>query len=349
MKATMNSRDRVLTALAHQQPDRVPLDFWAEAPVWHTLLNHTGAQTKRELLEFLQIDLRWADHHYTGPGAYAPGGESFENMWGERFLRQPDGTFLANGGALQDATRFDQIEAHHWPQPDWVSHRHLKEQLRRDQDYAILYGYADIWQRMAMVRGLEEMFFDMLERPDWVDYMTGRLTAFYYNDWIRAWESSRGRIDIFFLISDLGSQRGPLISLEHFRRFVKPQIVTMARLAHAFGAKLLFHSCGSVHAFIPDLIEAGVDILNPIQTRCTGMHPLQLKHEFGRQIAFHGGMDVQHLLPHGTSEEVRTATRDLIDTMNEGGGYILCPSHTLLPDIPIENIIQMYKTAQSAS
>ncbi|RJP20430.1 MAG: hypothetical protein C4527_24970 [Candidatus Omnitrophota bacterium] len=341
----MQNRERVLTAIHHQVPDRLPLDFWAEPPVWNRLLHDLGCATKRELLERLHIDLRWCDHKYRGPDPYIAGDLLYENMWGERFRLQSDGVYVASGGALEHCASFQELENHHWPSNDWVSHVHLQQQLRRDQEYAILYGYADIWQRMAMVRGLDNMFLDMIERPDWAHYMTGKLTDFYREDWTRAMEATNGRIDIFFLISDLGTQNGPMISVELFRTFIKPRIREMAELVHSFGKKLLFHSCGSVRMFIDDFIDAGVDILNPIQPLCRGMSPRELKDEFGARLCFHGGVDVQDLLPHGSPEQVRAAIRELINTMHPDGGFILCPSHTLMPDIPTENILAMYNEA----
>jgi uroporphyrinogen decarboxylase len=341
----MTSRERVLSAIAHEETDRVPIDFWAEDVVWARLMRDLGLPTKRSLLERFHVDLRWTDHKYVGPDFSDPRTQIRENMWGERFRVLADGTQVASGGALDHAQSFFDIENHHWPSNDWVRHDHLRDQIRRDEEYAILYGYADIWQRVGMVRGLGNMFVDMIERPDWVDFMTGKLTGFYLEDWTRAMEAADGRIDIFFLISDLGAQNGPLMSLGLFRRFIKPRIEQMADLVHSFGKKLLFHSCGSVRLYIDDFIDAGVDILNPIQPSCAGMNPKELKAAYGNRLCFHGGMDVQTVLPHGTPDEVRAATRQLIQTMKPGGGFILCPSHTLLPDIPIENIEALYEEA----
>ena len=341
----MTSRERVLSAAAHKETDRVPIDFWAEDVVWDRLLRELGLPTKRSLLERFHVDLRWTDHEYVGPDFSDSASRITENMWGERFRFFSDGTQVACGGALDHAQSFREIENHHWPSNDWVRHDHLREQIQRDDEYAILYGYADIWQRAAMVRGLENMFVDMIENPDWVDFMTSRFVDFYLEDWTRAMEATNGRIDIFFLISDLGSQTGPLINLDLFRRFIKPRIQQMASLVHSFGKKLLFHSCGSVRLYIDDFIDAGVDILNPIQPSCTGMDPQELKATYGEKLCFHGGVDVQTVLPHGSPGEVRSTTRQLVETMKPGGGFILCPTHTLMPDIPTGNIVTLYEEA----
>ena len=342
---TISSRERVLSALNHQKTDRPPIDFWAEKEVWDHLISHLGLSGKRALLEYLNIDLRWCDHIYTGPDFSCPEGRYEENMWGERFSQVGDSPRVACGGSLDQAQSFQDIINNHWPSNDWVSHQHLREQTLRDEQYAIMYGYADIWQRAAMVRGMDSMFYDMVERPEWVHYMTGKLTDFYLEDWTRAMEACDGRIDIFFLISDLGTQRGPMMSTDMFNTFVKPQIKQMAEFAHSFGKKLLFHSCGSIRRFIEGLIDAGVDILNPIQTSCVGMDPAGLKSDFGSRICFHGGVDIQTVLIQGSPLDVRQSVRDLTQVMNPDGGFILASSHTLLPDIPLENIIAMYDEA----
>jgi len=342
----MTGKERVLAAIAHRETDRIPLDLWAEEAVWKRLMRDLGLSSKRALLSRLHIDLRWIDHRYAGPDFSPPEGEYIENMWGERFRIMPNEDRVACGGALDRAQTFEEVAQHHWPSNDWVNYSHLRESVRRDEGCAIIYGYADIWQRAAMARGLDNMFFDMLEHPEWVDCMTEKLMDFYIEDWTRAMEATKGKIDLFFLISDLGTQRGAMISLDLFRRFIKPRIRLMAELAHGFGKKLLFHSCGAVRSFINDFIDAGVDVLNPMQTGCAGMKPRELKAEFGDRLCFHGGMDIQNALPFGSPEEVRAETLRLLDAMKGNGGFILAPSHTLLPDIPTENILTMYDCAE---
>jgi len=341
----MTGRERVLAAIEHQETDRIPLDFWAEELVWKRLLKDLGLPSRRALLEYFKIDLRWTDHKYIGPDFSDNDKNYIENMWGERFSLVEGREKIACGGALDKAQILAQIESHHWPSNDWVSLDHLKEHVKLDEDYAILYGYADIWQRAAMVRGLDNMFFDMVEHPEWVHFMTGKLADFYREDWTRAMEASGGRIDIFLLISDLGSQKAPMMNINMFRQFIKPRIQEMAQLVHSFGKKLMFHSCGSIRLFIDDLIDAGVDILNPIQPFCKAMAPAELKHDYGEKLCFHGGVDVQTVLPNGTQQEVQSSTRRLMDDMKPDGGFILCPSHTLLPDVPTENIVAMYGEA----
>ena len=187
------------------------------------------------------------------------------------------------------------------------------------------------------------MFVDMVERPDWVHFLGRKFTNFYLEDYTRAAEITDGRIDLYLLISDLGSQRGPLISKSMFEQFVAPYLKEMIDRIHALRGRVLFHSCGAINAFIPRLIELGVDVLDPIQPVGPDMQPEKLKVAYGRQLSFHGGIDVQHLLPHGTPEQVTAEARRYGELLGAGGGYILGPAHLFQPDVPPENILAVYR------
>ena len=147
--------------------------------------------------------------------------------------------------------------------PDLIDRSGLPEQCRAFEDHALVYGFADVWQRPALVRGWEEFFLDLIERPEWVHYLCRKFTDFYLEDYTRAAEVTRGRIDFYLLISDLGSQKGPLISRAMFREFVAPYLKEMIDRIHELGGKALFHSCGAIAPLIPDLVELGVDVLDP--------------------------------------------------------------------------------------
>jgi uroporphyrinogen decarboxylase len=338
----MNSRDRVLTALNHQSPDRVPRNFWAEPPTWNRLFRHVGHEDKERLLTDLEIDVRSLE--VQGPPEKQLNNGIFQNFWGERYVYQstPWGPMREDiPGALTEATTFDDLLNFAWASPDAFDYSSLPEQSKRWKDHALLYGFADIWERPALVRGLQNMFIDMVDRPDWVHFLSRKFTDFYKEDYTRAAEITKGRIDLFLLISDLGSQRGPLISKRMFREFIAPYIKEMCDLIHHLGAKVLFHSCGSIRPLIPDLIELGVDVLDPIQPVC-GMAPETLKSEFGDKLCFHGGIDMQRLLPQGTPEEVRAGAGHYERVLGKDGGYILAPAHLFQPDVPPENVLAMY-------
>ena len=342
----MTSRERVLIALRHEQPDRTPRDFWAEPPTWKRLFAHVGHEDKDKLLDSLGVDVRHLEA--PAPAERAIGGGTFQNFWGERFIYRPTpwGPLREDTkGALAGAENLGELEAFDWPLPDCIDRSQLKGQCRRYEDYALMYGFADVWQRPALVRGWEEMFVDMAERPGWVHFLCRKFTDFYLEDYTRAAEITDGRIDLFLVISDLGSQHGPLISLAMFRRFVAPYVKEMIERIHSLGGRAMFHSCGMVRPFIPDLIELGVDVLDPIQPTGPEMRPEGLKRDFGDRLSFHGGMDMQNLLPHATPAQVEAEARRYCKVAGAGGGYILGPAHLFQPDVPPENILAVYRGA----
>lgn len=340
----MTSRERVLSTLRHEQPDRVPRDFWAEPPTWNHLLTHTGLKDKREFLDKLGVDVR----HLEGPTIPEReiANSVFQNFWGERFTQQPTpwGPMRHDmKGALAEARSFSELEAFDWPTPDCIDRSGLAKQCRELEQHALVYGFADVWQRPALVRGWEEFFVDLIERPAWVHYLCRKFTDFYLEDYTRAAELTQGRIDLYLLISDLGSQNGPLVSRTMFQQFAAPYLKEMIDRIHGLCGKVLFHSCGSISALIPELIELGVDVLDPIQPVGPGMQPEALKRAFGERLSFHGGIDMQNLLPHGTPSQVRAEVRRYCEVLGAGGGYILGPAHLFQPDVPPENILAVYE------
>jgi uroporphyrinogen decarboxylase len=331
-------------ALRHEQPDRTPRDFWAEPPTWNRVLAYTGFAEKHQLLDALQVDIR----HLEAPAQLdrAEDGGVFQNFWGERFLYRdtPWGPMREDlKGALAKASSLSDLESFAWPTPDAIDRSTLPAQCQGLDRYALLYGFADVWQRPALVRGWEEFLVDLVARPEWVHFLCRKFTDFYLEDYTRAAEITRGRIDLYLLISDLGSQHGPLISLPMFRRMVAPYLKEMIDHIHGLGGKVLYHSCGLIHPFIPDLIRLGVDVLDPIQPIGPDMQPDALKSSFGNQLTFHGGLDMQHLLTQATPAGVAAEARRYCEIMGRNGGYILGPAHLFQPDVPPENILAVYQ------
>jgi len=340
----MTGFERITATLNGERTDRPPFDFWAEDPTLNRLFEYLGHNNLEQFLDDMKIDIR--AFNAKQPELKSLGNGLFENMWGERFIynETPWGKMREDTyGALYYAENLDEIADFKWPCNDVMDYDELFEQCReaREKKLAVRYGFADIWQRPALARGLENHFADMIINPGWVKHMSKIFTDFYLEDYRRAWEASKGNIDIFLVISDLGTQRGPIISLEMFNEFVAPYLTEMAELIHKFGAKIMFHSCGNIAQFIPAIIKCGVDILNPIQpTGVSEMTPESLK-QFSDRICFHGGIDVQRLLPTGIPDEIKREAKYYAETF--GTKYILCPAHLFQPDTPAENIIALYQ------
>ena len=198
----------------------------------------------------------------------------------------------------------------------------------------------------SLLRGMEMSLMDPLVDPELTHLLLKKVCDFLYDHHRRIFEACEGLIDISQVTDDLGSQSGPMFSLEMYREFYAPHHQRFMKLCLDFGVKVFHHDDGSMRAFLPDLIESGIDILNPVQWTCPGMELDGLKRDFGRNICFHGGIENQRILPFGTPAEVRAEVRNCIDVLGKDKtGYILAPCHNLQSVTPIENIIALYDEA----
>jgi len=194
--------------------------------------------------------------------------------------------------------------------------------------------------------GVEKALIDMAIHPAFFHALTQRIMDFLAPFVDRMLEAAGNRIDFFRVGDDYGTQKALLIGPRHWRTFIHPALKQLAGIAKGHGASFYLHSCGAVRELIPDLIETGVDVLDPLQVKATGMIPAELKRAYGEQICFCGGVDEQELLPRGTPEEIRAAVHQLLDTMCDRGGFFLGPTHNFQDDIPTENILAVYRAAK---
>jgi uroporphyrinogen decarboxylase len=344
----MNSRERVLLAINHQEPDRVPLDWSGEPEVSATLQAHFGLHSHEELLCHLHVDLRHVGLHLRDdPSRPHVGGR--EDIWGvRRTPRALHGGYvcyhpLAHLETLQD------LDDYPWPDPAALDYEAYPAELDAVGDFARVGGWANriLWTGIELV-GLEKFMFMLFERPDLIHALLRRITDYCYAVGTRCYPLVQSKLDIVYHGSDFGTQRALWLSPPMWREFVKPHFARLFTLAKEHGFKIFLHSDGAIRPLIPDLIEIGLDILDPIQVRAEGMDPVGLKHEFGDRLTFHGSIDVQHTLPFGSHAEVRTEVLERLRTLGPGGGFILNNSHSLLPEFPLENIVTMYETAYRA-
>ncbi len=337
----MNSRERVLATLKGQPVDRIPYNFRAEDVTLRKIFRHTVFRDSDALQDFLGSDIRHINA-ITPPETEMNG--FYQNYWGERYVYKPSeyGPVREDiAGALSDAETMEDLKNFHWVRNDDFNYGEIPGLCDRYKGRAILYGVGDIWERPSLVRGMENFFVDMSLRPEFCHYLSDLFTDFYIEDYRRAYKASGGRIDIFLIYSDLGGQLSTLISRRMLIDFVIPYIKRMADAIHDLGASFFFHSCGMVYLFIPDLIAAGVDILDPIQPCGANMQPEVLARDFQGRIAFHGGIDIQNVLVSGTPDQVRAEVARYKKAF-DGKGYICAPSHLFQADTPIENIFAMY-------
>jgi len=357
----MNSKERVRAAIAHEEADRVAADYWAVPEVTEILLKKFGIEKENDLLNRLEVDLRYVKPSYTGSDfKEQPDGSlhrklsdgTFLDIWGvkRKKVNWGKGSYLeVIESPLRDTNNVKEIESNTWPSVEDFDYQSISRQCSKYKDLAIiltgdrLTTRASVFKLGMYLRGMDKFLMDLVLSPKLVEAVVAKLLEFHLEHNRRIFQAAAKEIDIFMLGDDFGSENGPLISLPMFRRFFKPALRCLIDLAKKFNLKTMIHSCGGVRELIPDFIEMGLDILNPIQIEAKGMDPQELKEEFGKDICFHGSIDVQKELPFRTPEEIRKIVRSRINILGEDGGFILAPSHNLQPDIPVDNIFAMYE------
>lgn len=340
---TMTPRERWLAVLKRQKPDRIPMDYSATNEVNEKLLKFLGAKDLSEVYNMLHIDkLETVSPRYIGP-KLEPGTDIF----GCRFKNIP-----YKGGEYSECVYnplasfndVEEIEAKYvWPSADLFDYSDIPAQVAQKERYPLTAGDWEPYMHYKNLRGEEQAYIDLIENPEMVHYCLDKLFDYNYEMTCRIFEKAGNNIMISSASEDMGSQTGLIYSPAQIHEFFIPRHKKMIELYHSAGVYVLHHSDGAVRAIIPDMIEAGIDILDPVQWRCTGMEREGLKKDYGDKLVFHGGVDNQYTLPFGTAEEVRQEVRENIDILGEGGGYILGPCHNIQPVSPLENIIALYE------
>ena len=353
-------RDRVLKAIGHQEPDRVPVDYWAAPEVTERLCSELGLGDGEGLLRQLDIDLRYVE----GPSLVGQelrrfDGGVVEDLWGVRRrvveVRTPTGRWRYKHlveSPLAGASCVADIEGHEgWPSADWWDYSSIAEQCEQHAGFAVVLkgdrlDRCSQLKTMMYLRGPGQVLIDMATNPGLVEAMLERIRAYYldYNE--RVFRQVEGKADIFMMGDDFGTQTGPMMSRRMWRRYFSKGFKEYVDLAHRHGLAVMHHSCGSVRYLMEDFIEAGLDILQSIQPRAAGMDLADLERDYGGRIAFHGSMDIQQTLPGGSPEEVDEEVRRRMSAAMAGGGFILGTAHNILPDVPTENILAMYEACR---
>ncbi len=343
-RETMTSRERWQAVLQGRLPDRMPMDYWTTPEADARLKQHLGVADDRALLARLHIDRPFSvAPEYAGPPIPADRdvfGITYRDVdYGGGVYREAVTNPLATFGTV------DEIEAHYaWPDPDWWRYDGLPRQIVGHETEPLRGGGSEPFLIYKNLRGQEQAFMDLLLNPEIVHYCLDKLFDLAYENTRRIYEAIPGQVMITYVAEDLGSQESLLFAPGQIREFLLPRMQRMMDLAHEAGAYVFFHSDGAVRPILPDLIDAGIDVLNPIQWRCPGMEREGLKRDFGDQVVLHGGVDNQYTLAFGTVDEVRQEVLDNIRILGAGGGYVLAPCHNIQAISPPENIVAMYET-----
>ncbi len=371
----MTHRERVLAALSHREPDRVPIDFGGSrcsslhVAGYERLKRHFGIEAPNiisdRMMQPVFVDERIlqrfdVDTRCLTLSAPDKGGDveldpiTYRDEWGV-VRSQPAGSYwydLKESPLIGEITVQD-IARYPWPDPDDPGRtRGLRERalaLKSQGDYALVLNLTvGVVHISQYLRGFQDWYMDMAADQQLVGAVMDAILEVNLPIARRAMKEVGDLVDIVFTGDDLGTQGGPQISPATYRKVIKPRHARYFSLVHEMcpHAKVALHTCGSVYALLPDLIDIGVEVLNPIQVAAVDMEPARLKAEFGDKLSFWGAVDSQQVLPHGSTEDVRAEVRRRIRELGKGGGYMVAAVHNIQPDVPTENIVAMYEAAR---
>ena len=349
----MTSRERVLTTFARRVPDRVPVDYSSNPGIDARLKHHfgLGPDDGEGLRRALGVDFRNVGAPYKGPKRHADVPGRQVDDWGIRrqwIEHESGGYWDFCDWPLTNAT-LDEIE--HWPMPSPEDYDYsgIARACESARDYCIVAGNAgigDIINMTGMLRTMEQVLMDLATDDEAGLRLIDRRLAVQREVLRRTLEAGRGKIDLLLIGEDLGTQRGPIISLEMFRKQIRPRHQQFVDLGKEFGIPVMIHCCGSSSWAFDDFIEMGISVVDTLQPEAQDMAPADLKKRYGDRLAFHGMISTAGPVAYGTVEETRRYCREILETMMPGGGYCFSPTHQLQDNSPTENVLAMYEVAR---
>lgn len=379
-KETLSPRERVLKTLNHEVPDRIPIDLGGNQTGIHriayqNLVKYLGIKDEIKIMDAVQQLAKPCEDvlqrfHVDTRYIFAKGGENFNGeiiktvrngtVWydltdefGVRWSMPEDNPLYMDitHHPLANAT-IDDLKDYPFPKGNDPSRfEGLREQalfLKKETNYAVVSGISGVVYEICWyMRGLEQWMCDLVQQPEFCEALLD-CTLKFWLDWFDLFLKEVGDVvDVIMIGDDLTGQKGPLFNPQIYRRIVKPRQKQLVQFIKSrTKAKIWYHTCGSCIEYIPDLIDNGIDILNPVQTSAKNMNPHVLKEKFGKQLVFWGGgCDAQHILPHGTPDEVRQNVIEHIQAFKPGGGYVFNNVHNIQADVPPENIVTLFDTA----
>ena len=358
----MSNRQELMDAVQRRKPARIPYTFDARPETQELLHAHLGLKASANLAEYFgcnTFDSLWSA---LGKSPALPEREARNrsgnpdervDIWGiRRGIQETGGAryWEITGYPLAAAETVADIERYDWPRPAEVVFPDIPPGLdlaawKRDRvilDMGYIGPYGIAWN----MRGMEQVMLDMALNPGLVDAMVNKIEEFTLGCLDIVFTRYPGMLDLIGCGDDYGSQKGLLMSVDMINRFFFPSLKRHYDFGRKHGVSAYHHCCGAIFDLIPSFIDAGLEVLNPIQTSADGMEPVRIKKTFGRNLCFHGAIDTQQTLAHGTPKQVRAEVRQRMDELGPDG-YILAPSHTLQPNVPMDNIVALYEAAQA--
>lgn len=346
----MTGKERIRKALMREKTDRTPAHFNATPYVWENLQKHLGLSNNEAVLQHLQIDTR--DCNLGSPNA--PKYEKryinetdyeIEGAWGGMSRAVWSGIEYNSTSIewpLEGTEDPDDVDKKvRWPQPSWFDYSKITRDVETHGDKAIIVGHWGPFQTCTSLRREDQLYMDMAINPEFAKKLFDRMHQFQMWHYKNMFEAGKGKIDILRTHDDYGTQISTLFSIDMWRDYFAENTRELVELAHKYGAFFWQHSCGCIPTIIPELINCGIDAIEPIQP-VAGMEPETLKEKFGGKVTFVGGIDTQHLLPFAKPEEVRETVRRYVKVLGSTNGYILYPSQAWESCVPVENIIATY-------
>jgi uroporphyrinogen decarboxylase len=350
---SMKSKTRVLTAFNHGIPDRIPINYLYNPAIDQRLKEHfrLASDDHEGLRQRLGVDFRAIDAPYIGKKLYQdlPGITVDDFGRHRRWVQHHWGGYWDYcSWPLLDA---DEEAVAHWklPSADDYDYSEITRLSRQYSDYCVVVGHpgvGDIINSMGMLRTMEQVLVDlMVDEPAGL-LLIERNTALWLQIMERILEAGKGCIDLFWMGEDLGTQRGPTIGLDLYRKHLRPRHQKFVDLAKSYGVPVMIHSCGSSSWAFNDFIEMGITVIDTLQPEADDMAPAFLKQTYGSRLSFHGMISTAGELAFGTPAQVEEVVKSTLEVMMPGGGYALAPTHEIQDNSPTDNVVAMYAAAQ---
>jgi uroporphyrinogen decarboxylase len=362
----MNSRERVIAAINHQRPDRVPLDVYFRPDVWAMLERHFETADAEQIRGALGLDVRYS---VLEPGASfveqaVP--SPWENL--EIGVGRSDLGILRDNGWLEDEygvcrtpnvtglywhyafhplaeAGLEEVRSYRFPDPD-LPERYtgvISDVAGWGDGYFTVVELWNIFKSAWELRGYNQYMMDLSLEPQWVETLADRLLEHRIR---QSRQLVKCGIDMIMIAGDIAMQQGMMLSPQMWRKYFKPRLRTwLEEVRRDRDVYFMFHSDGDMEPVFGDLVEIGFDVINPIQPEC--MDVAEIKRRYGSRVCLHGTISCQKTLPFGTTDDVAVEVRQRISCCGQNGGLIICPSNNIQPDVPVENILALYNTAKS--
>ena len=357
----MTPKERILATLTRQPTDRTPVDLWHTPEIGKALRKHFKVDDDLDVYRAMGLDkIVWVFMDYqteVGERAGAQSGAGAESggsrtMWGVplKDVQAGESHYAEFGAAPLNGfdTPASLDDYPHWPDVTRFDYdRAVAQAQAASKAFAVIGPWVSFYEIYCQMRGIEQALMDLAMAPEYVEAVLDRIESIQSEMMRRFFTQAGKTLDLVFISDDIAGQTSLIMSPEMWGRHLQPRLQRWCDLIHAHGLKVFYHTDGAARPLLKQILDCGVDVLNPIQHACPGMELAELKKTFGDRVIFHGGVDNQSVLPFGTPETVRRETHECLATLGAGGqGYICCSCHNVQAGTPLENIFAMVETVQ---